>query len=149
MLHASGTSIAHNERSVCVQYMNIHCASSTSHHSLVSLIYVTPQPDFNPASLRGMTAETLRTYLTRDIPGGGKHLVYDMKMPEFDGRQDMEISYVRVLEVVKRVFSDPPQASKMQYHPKSDFTLGGERRYGTFSSGAMWELKCAKGGGGG
>ena len=51
----------------------------------------------------------------------------------------MEISYVRVLEVVKRVFSDPPQASKMQYHPKSDFTLGGERRYGTFSSGAMWE----------
>ena len=60
-------------------------------------------------------------------------------MPEFDGQQNMEISYVRVLDVIKRVFSDPSQASKMQYHPKVDFTLNGERRYSTFASGAMWE----------
>ena len=71
VLCASASEIADNVYSWNVHNVYMQCQRPTLHISFVLLIHFTPQPDFNPASLRGMTAETLRTYLTRDIPGGG------------------------------------------------------------------------------
>lgn len=86
-----------------------------------------------------MTAEEFRQTLSSQSEGG-KFFVHDCRMPEFDGSHvDMQICYVKILDVCARIFSDKSSAGKMYFFPETVLNGNNERVYSQFRTGTLWQ----------